>query len=119
MVRRSPGQRLARQRLGHGLRALRERANLRLDDAPRGLECSPAKISRLENGLGPAKLWDVRILLDLYEVRDDADRRRFEQWARETKVPGWWESDADLTDEVERYLAVETAAARLLLYSTP
>lgn len=119
MARRSPGQRLARQRLGHGLRALRERANLRLDDAARELECSPAKISRLETGQGPAKLWDVRILLDLYGVGDAADRRRFEEWARGTKTPGWWESDADLTEEFDRYLAAETAAARLLLYSTP
>ena len=119
MTRRSPGQRVARRRLGSGLRALREKANLRIEAAADELECSPAKISRLENGLGPAKLWDVRILLDLYGV-DDPDRRAlFEQWARETKTPGWWESDADLTEEVDRLIATETAAAAISLYCTP
>ena len=66
MAHRSPGSRAARHRLGTGLKRLREQANLRLDAAAHELECSIAKISRLENGLGPAKLWDVRILLDLY-----------------------------------------------------
>ena len=63
MADRSPGSRAARHRLGTGLKRLREQANLRLDAAAHELECSIAKISRLENGLGPAKLWDVRILL--------------------------------------------------------
>ena len=119
MTRRSPGQRVARRRLGSGLRALREKANLRIEAAAEELECSPAKISRLENGLGPAKLWDVRILLNLYGLADNRKREQFEQWARETKDPGWWESDSDLTDEVDHYIAAETAAAKLALYCTP
>lgn len=118
-ARRNPGQLLARRRLGNGLRALRETANLRIEAAASELECSPAKISRLEHGLGPAKLWDVRILLNLYGVQDPDERARYEQWAHDTKTPGWWESDSDLTDDVDRYLAAETAATRLSLYCTP
>lgn len=118
MARRSSGSQLARRRLGTSLRRLREDANIRIDAAARELECSTAKISRLENGLGPAKLWDVRILLDLYGLRDAETRAQFEEWARDSKAVGWWESDADLTtDDVARYLAAETEAARVQIYT--
>jgi hypothetical protein len=120
MARRKPGQQLARHRLGTALRGLREEANMRIEAAARELECSPAKISRLENGLGPAKLWDVRILLDLYGVKNAERRSEFEEWARDTKLPGWWEADSDLTDDdSDRFLAIETAAAVTRIYSTP
>jgi transcriptional regulator with XRE-family HTH domain len=117
VARRSSGSQLARRRLGTSLRRLREQANIRIDAAAKELECSTAKISRLENGLGPAKLWDVRILLNLYGVSDEETREQFEQWARDSKAVGWWESDADLTtDDFSRYLAAETEAARLRIY---
>ncbi len=120
MERRSAGAQLARRRLGTSLRRLREDANIRIDAAARELECSTAKISRLENGLGPAKLWDVRILLDLYGMQDPNTRQRFEQWAKESKSTGWWESDADLTtDDLDRYLAIETDARRLRIFCAP
>ena len=120
MAERSPGSRAARHRLGTGLRKLREHANLRLEAAAEELECSIAKISRLENGLGPAKLWDVRILLDLYGVEDVSMRRQFEEWARNSKSTGWWEPDFDLTtDDVSRYLSTETDAARLRIFCAP
>lgn len=120
MRERSPGAGVARRHLGTSLRRLRERANVRLEAVARELECSPAKISRLENGKGPAKLFDVRVLLTLYGVTDPAVRRRHEDWARETKSEGWWERDADLTSgDVGRYIATETVAAWVRIYVTP
>jgi transcriptional regulator with XRE-family HTH domain len=120
VVERSPGSQAARHRLGTGLKRLREQANLRLDAAAQELECSIAKISRLENGLGPAKLWDVRILLDLYGVQDAGARQQFEEWARDSKSVGWWEPDADLTSEdLSRYLSNETDAARVRIFCVP
>lgn len=120
MAERSPGAGVVRRRLGSSLRRLRERADIRLEAAASELECSPAKISRLENGQGPAKLWDVRILLDLYGVEDSAVRRRHENWARGTKSDSWWESDADLTsDDLDRYFASETEAASVQIWCTP
>jgi hypothetical protein len=111
---------VARRRLGTALRRLREDANIRIDAAARELECSPAKISRLENGQGPAKLWDVRILADFYGLQDPVIRKRLESWARGTKDESWWESDADLmSDDVDRYFAAETQAARVRMYCTP
>jgi Domain of unknown function (DUF5753)/Helix-turn-helix domain len=120
MTQRSPGAHVVRRRLGSGLRSSREKANIRIEAAARELECSPAKISRLENGLGPARLWDVRILLSLYGVEDPSVRRTYEDWARESKSTSWWESDADLTsDDNDRYFAAETEAARVRMYCTP
>lgn len=120
MTERSPGAHVVRRRLGSGLRKLREDANIRIEAAARELECSPAKISRLENGQGPAKIWDVRILLDFYGMADPGLRHRYEDWARGTKTDSWWEPDSDLTtDAVDRYIAAETVAARVRIFCTP
>lgn len=120
MEARSAGASVVRRRLGTALRHYREEANIRLEEAARELECSPAKISRLENGHGPAKLWDVRILLTLYGVEDEATRKQFEDWARKTKSVSWWESDADLmTDDFDRYFAAETEARAIQIFCTP
>jgi hypothetical protein len=111
---------IARRRLGTALRTSREKANIRIEQAARELECSPAKISRLENGQGPARTWDVRILLNLYGVDDEEERARFDKWSAATKSKGWWESDADLTsDDDDRYLATETESTLLRMFCTP
>jgi transcriptional regulator with XRE-family HTH domain len=120
MPSRSSGSTVVRRRLGHALRNLREDANIRIEAAARELECSTAKISRLENGLGPAKKLEVRALLDLYGV-DDADRRaEFDRWADGTKAAGWWESDADVVEDyLARFFAVETESVLLRMFCTP
>lgn len=120
MTERSPGAHMVRRRLGSGLRKLREDANIRIQAAARELECSPAKISRLENGHGPAKLWDVRILLSFYGVEDPDLRQTYEDWARGTKSESWWESDADLfSDNLDQYFAAETVAKRVRIFCPP
>ena len=120
MPQRPSGSLIARKRLGTALRTLRENANLRIERAARELECSTAKISRLENGLGPAKAWEVRALLALYGVMDEKSRAQFDAWAAATKSTGWWESDADLTDDDEdRYIATETESRLVRIFCTP
>lgn len=120
MADRSSGSAVVRRRLGRALRQLREDANIRIERAARELECSTAKISRLENGLGPARTVEVRALLDLYGLRDSERRAQFERWASRTKSSGWWESDSDLTTEnLDRVLAVETESVEIRTYCTP
>ncbi|MGQ0480016.1 MAG: helix-turn-helix domain-containing protein [Pseudonocardia sp.] len=118
---RSPGAEVVRRRLGTALRALRERANIRLDAAARMLECSPAKVSRVETGNGPIRAIEVRALLDLYEEHDPDRRARLERWASESKSSGWWADDADLTGAlgIDRVQAFETAASRVHVWGTP
>jgi transcriptional regulator with XRE-family HTH domain len=66
---------VARRRLGAALRELRTAAGLRIEDAARELDCSNAKVSRLETGKGVPRQRDVRDLVALYgpsaEVRRD------------------------------------------------
>ena len=45
---------------------LRDKARLRIEDAAKQLECSTAKVSRLENGKGVPYARDVRDLAELY-----------------------------------------------------
>lgn len=120
MGRRSSGSTVVRRRLGHALRALREESNIRIERAARELECSAAKISRLENGLGPAKVVEVRALLDLYGLDDPPRRAQFEEWAVQTKSTGWWEADSDLTsDDADRFVAIETESVEIRTYCAP
>jgi transcriptional regulator with XRE-family HTH domain len=120
VARRSSGPTVVRRRLGRALRELREDANVRIERAARELECSTAKISRLENGLGPAKLVEVRALLDLYGLDDPERRAQFEDWAGGTKSSRWWEADSDLfDDDKDRMLAIETESVELRTYCTP
>ena len=72
----SPGPVVTRRRLGGELKRLREGRRLKLEDVARRLECSPSKISRLENGKGVPRWRDVRDMLDVYDVPDGDERER-------------------------------------------
>lgn len=114
VTERAFGPLVVRRRLGAELRRLRERAGLSLERVAGDLEVSPSKISRLENGQSPAKLWDVRNLLTLYDVDDLDYRRRAERWVSEGKSQGWWHpySDASPSD-LDQYISLESEAAEI------
>jgi transcriptional regulator with XRE-family HTH domain len=116
---RPVGPVIVRRRLGHELRRLREEADLRLDAVAEELEISTAKLSRLENGLSPAKIWDVRNLLTLYGV--DGERRDdLLTWAREARTPAWWQAEvAEAPAHLDYFLSLEAEASTVLAYSTP
>jgi transcriptional regulator with XRE-family HTH domain len=117
VTERSFGPVVVRRRLGAELRRLRDRAGLSLEQAARELEVSPSKISRLENGLSPAKVWDVRNLLTLYGVEDDDYRRRAERWVSEGKSEGWWHPYSDATPgDLDHYISLEAEAAEIQAY---
>ena len=122
---RAGGRAIVRARRGPPTPRLRAapstgQAGMSLEQAARELEASPSKISRLENGQSPAKLWDVRNLLTLYEVDDHDYRRRVERWVSEGKAQGWWlpYSDAIPTD-LDHYLSLEAEASVIRHYSAP
>jgi transcriptional regulator with XRE-family HTH domain len=100
---------------------LRVAAGKTIDDAAAALECSSAKISRLETGQGVPKIRDVRDLLRLYDVEDDEVAGRLFGLATEGQSQGWWEDYKDLTPEpgteyVGRYIALEQEASAILGY---
>jgi transcriptional regulator with XRE-family HTH domain len=113
----SPGPVVTRRRLGGELRRLREGAGLKLEDVARRLECSPSKISRLENGKGVPRWRDVRDMLEVYEVADGEQRERLESWARTGQAKMWWQAYNDVLPPVmATYVELEWDAARIRAY---
>jgi len=117
VAERSFGPVVVRRRLGSELRRLRGAAGMSLEQAARELEVSPSKLSRLENGESPPKLWDVRNLLTLYGVEDEDYRRRAERWVNEGKAAGWWHPYSDATPaDLDHYISLEAEAAEVRAY---
>ncbi|MFJ6613999.1 helix-turn-helix domain-containing protein [Streptomyces sp. NPDC091289] len=78
------------RRLGAALKRLRLNAGLDQEHAADAVACSTAKISRIESGTVSARVGDVRVLLDLYEVEDVVERQLLEKLARDSNKRGWW-----------------------------
>lgn len=113
----SPGPVVTRRRLGGELKRLREGRRLKLEDVARRLECSPSKISRLENGKGVPRWRDVRDMLDVYAVPAGDERERLLEWARDGRARMWWQDYADVLDPVmAMYVEYEWDAARIDAY---
>jgi hypothetical protein len=81
----------------------------------RELLCSPPKISRIETGVRPASLRDVRDLCNLYGV-DDALRTRLMTLAREAKQQGWWNRYGDI--DIDSLIGLEIEAAQISSYES-
>jgi transcriptional regulator with XRE-family HTH domain len=104
----APGPIVTRRRLGGELKRLRDRAGFKLDEVASRLECSPSKISRLENGKGLPKWRDVRDMLDAYGVGEGDLRSQLLEWARTGQRSNWWSKYADvLPPNVDQYMAFE------------
>ncbi len=87
---------VTRRRLGAELRRLRMNSSKTIEQAAEELECSPAKISRLETGRGVPKLRDVRDLLRLYGVgSDEVVYEELAELASEGQSQGWWNDFRD------------------------
>jgi transcriptional regulator with XRE-family HTH domain len=90
------------RRVGTELRRLREAAGITTAQAAELLSCSPAKISRIENGIVSARVVDLRLLLDRYGDQDQEHRAYLERLARESNKRGWWQ---DYGDTIPPYYA--------------
>ena len=113
---------VTRRRLGSELRRLRMTSNKTIEQAADELECSPAKISRLETGRGVPKQRDVRDLLRLYGVLpDEVMHEELLELASEGQGQGWWNDYRDLDDDklpehIGRYIALEQGASAMEIY---
>jgi transcriptional regulator with XRE-family HTH domain len=113
----SPGPVVTRRRLGGELRRLREGRRLKLEDVARTLECSPSKISRLENGKGVPRWRDVRDMLDVYRVPDGDERERLLDLAKSGQARMWWSDYRDvLPPAMGTYVELEWDAQRVTAY---
>jgi transcriptional regulator with XRE-family HTH domain len=98
------------RRLATALHDLRVQAGRTIDDVARHLECSAAKVSRIENGHVSVRIQDARELLDLYGVA--AERREsLLELVRQARGHGWWYAYRDaVPEEWERYFGLEDEA---------
>jgi transcriptional regulator with XRE-family HTH domain len=106
---------LRRRELASQLRDLRRRSGRTVDDVARDMLCSPPKISRIETGVRPASLRDVRDLCNIYGV-DDALRARLMTLAREAKQQGWWDRYGDI--KIDPLIGLEVEAAQISSYES-
>jgi transcriptional regulator with XRE-family HTH domain len=109
---------MRRRRLAAELHRLRAASHLTLEEVADYLECSPAKVSRIENGQVAVRIQDARELLDLYDV-DEEQRAPLLQMVRQARGKGWWSDYTDLLDESgQTLLSLEDEASSILMHET-
>ncbi|MQY19723.1 helix-turn-helix domain-containing protein [Nocardia macrotermitis] len=103
--------------VGGQLRKLRLAAGIDAGRAGAHIRGSHAKISRLELGRTSFKERDVRDLLAMYGVFEDAEVQSFLEVVRRANQPGWWHRYSDLMPAwFETYLGLEHAALSIRTY---
>ena len=106
---------LRRRELASQLRDLRHQSGRTVEDVAQEMLCSPPKISRIETGVRPASLRDVRDLCTIYGV-DDSLRERLMGLAREAKQQGWWNKYEDIA--IDRLIGLEIEATQVSSYES-
>jgi transcriptional regulator with XRE-family HTH domain len=105
---------IRQRRLARTLRDLRNAAGLKHSDAAKALDCAESKMTRLENAQSGIRIVDLRLLLDLYGVKDAEKRAEIEKVAREARQKGWWTRYTNLVDSAyAAYVAVEWDASEI------
>jgi transcriptional regulator with XRE-family HTH domain len=103
--------------IGSHLRRLRQDAEISREEAAYEIRADASKISRLELGRVSFRLRDVRDLLIMYGVTDEAELDRYEEMAREANQPSKWKRYTDfLPDWFSNYLEMEGAASMIRTY---
>jgi len=109
---------MRRRRLAAEFHRLRSESHRTLEEVASYLECSPAKVSRIENGQVALRIQDARDLLDLYGV-DETQSSVLLQMVRQARGKGWWSGWADLLDEsAQALLSLEDDASSIFIYET-
>ncbi|MFJ9773282.1 helix-turn-helix domain-containing protein [Kitasatospora sp. NPDC101157] len=100
------------RRLARTLKELRVAARMTMVQSARQLDCAESKISRIEAAQSGIRLVDLRLLLDLYGVTDQAVRSRLEDLSRDGRLRGWWDRYSDaLSPLYADYISLEADAS--------
>jgi len=103
--------------LGRQLQALREKAEMSVDEAAEAIYSSPFTIRRMERAEGGFKPLTVKSLLIAYGVTTADQIEAFLALCRDASKPGWWHSFGDvLPDWFRTYVGLEEAAALIRGY---
>ena len=111
------GPTVRRIMLGAHLRRLREARNISRERAGYVIRSSESKISRMELGRVSFKERDVADLLELYGIREPAEREPLLTMARAANSPGWWHAFDDIMPNwFQTYVGLEAAACLIRTY---
>jgi transcriptional regulator with XRE-family HTH domain len=109
---------LARRRLAQGLRRYRQRAGLTIEDLARGLECSGAKVSRMETGIAGIRLHDLAPIARVLTLAD-AELAELTDLARRARGKEWWHEFTDVVPpDSATFYGLEDGAASIRLHTT-
>lgn len=101
---------VARRLLAADLRRYRLVFGRTIEEVAAHLECSPAKVSRMETGIVKVGPQDLRAILELYGV-DEAVRDALFDLVRQARERGWWEAYADVVPpDSARFYGLEDGA---------
>lgn len=111
---------LPRRRIATEVKALREKAHLRLDEVARETDVSTSTLSRIENAQGSPNALTIRALVDFYDLGGTELGTRLIKWARDGRQQGWWSNFSEAaTEHTNLYVAYEGEAAVVKLYAIP
>ncbi|MEV0592020.1 helix-turn-helix domain-containing protein [Nonomuraea cavernae] len=115
-AQRSPSAR--QRRLAAILRSLRKEKGMSRDAVAERLGCSAPTITRIEAALVGARISDVTMLLEIYEVPAHT-REILLQLARDARKRGWWDKMSDTIPEYfQSYVGLEEDASSICGYET-
>lgn len=107
---------LRRKRLGLLLRGCRQEAGKRIEDIAELLDCSTAKVSKLETAKAPPRSLDVKTILTFCEASDEV-RAEAMELLRDIKQPTWWAPFSGvLPRKYTAYIGFEQAARALRIF---
>jgi transcriptional regulator with XRE-family HTH domain len=105
------------RRLRSELVRLREEKGISTEQVAEEMEWSRARVSRIETGKVLPRSYDVRALLDLYDVHGE-EREQLLQLARDARrQTGWWYSYLDVMPEgFDMFVVLESEASSIRSY---
>jgi transcriptional regulator with XRE-family HTH domain len=113
------GPTVRRRRLGSELRRLRELHSYKLEEIAERLGLAPSTLSRIETGKAPTRTAYLIAMLDIYEVREAAQRQVLLNMAREGHRKGWWAAWEDvLPTGFDVYVGLEAEASSVRAYES-
>lgn len=108
---------MRRRALARELARLREECGMTIKDAALALEWDPSKLSRVESLQRGMIVRDVRRLLNLYGITDEAQREALFELSRQSKQRGWWQEYGDtLVGPYANLIGIETEATEIRAY---
>ncbi|MEO3793813.1 helix-turn-helix transcriptional regulator [Nonomuraea sp. B10E15] len=115
-TQRSPSAR--QRRLAAILRSLRKEKGMSRETVAERMGCSPPTITRIEAAQTGARIADVTMMLEIYEVPDHT-KEVLLQLARDARKRGWWDKISDSIPEYfQSYVGLEEDASSISGYES-